>query len=109
MKRIALSALLVFNFNLAFAKENKNNYLNKDEVIKLLQVMPDSSKIINDYKAGYVFNFSKKNIQNYLDKFMSLNDDERYRMGLNGLTLAKENFDSQSIFKKYEDLYSSLI
>ena len=66
-------------------------------------------EIINNYKAGYVFEFSKKNIQVYIDKFMSLNNHQRYKMGLNGLKLAKEKFDSKNIFKEYENLYRELI
>ena len=66
-------------------------------------------EIINTYKAGYVFKFSEKNIQFNIDKFMSLNDDERHKMGLNGLRLAKDKFDSKKIFKLYENLYRDLL
>ena len=129
IKKNELSDKIIY-FNPVFELENKKKILQNSDgfilpsksenfgisigeslsnAVPVLTTLETPWKIINDYKAGYVFNFSKKNIQNYLDKFMSLNDDERYRMGLNGLTLVKENFDSQSIFKKYEDLYSSLI
>ena len=54
-------------------------------------------EIINQYNAGYIFNFSKKEIQLNLDKFMTLSDEERYRMGVNAFNLIKEKFES----KKY--------
>ena len=66
-------------------------------------------EIINQYNAGYIFNFSKKEIQLNLDKFMTLSDEERYMMGINALNLIKENFESKKIFNLYEDLYTSLI
>jgi glycosyltransferase involved in cell wall biosynthesis len=64
-------------------------------------------KIINDYKAGYVFNFSEPDIQTNLDKFMGLSDVERYKMSLNALDLAKK-FESDKIFQMYENLYKKL-
>ena len=64
---------------------------------------------INKYNAGYVFNFSNKEIQKNLEKFMKLSDEQRYDMGLNGLKLIKENFLSEDIFKKYENMYKDLL
>ena len=66
-------------------------------------------EMIDQYNAGYIFNFSKKEIQFNLDKFMILTDEERYKMGVNALSLIKDKFDSKKIFKLYEDLYTSLI
>ena len=66
-------------------------------------------EIINTYKAGYVFNFSKSDIEINLNRFMSLTDDERYIMGVNAFNLVKEKFESGKIFSLYEDLYKSLI
>ena len=66
-------------------------------------------KIINSYNAGYVFNFTKQDIQSNVDKFMELSDEERYTMGLNALKLIKENFDSQKIFRLYENLYKKVL
>ena len=42
-------------------------------------------------------------------KFMKLSDEQRYDMGLNGLKLIKENFLSEDIFKKYENMYKDLL
>ena len=64
---------------------------------------------INKYNAGYVFNFSNEEIQKNLEKFMKLSDEQRYDMGLNGLKLIKENFLSEDIFKKYENMYKDLL
>ena len=66
-------------------------------------------KIINDYKAGIVFDFSEENILYELDKFMNLNSDEIYKMSLNALKLVKENFEYNSILKQYIQLYKELI
>ena len=66
-------------------------------------------KIINDYKAGFVFNFSNREIKIILEKFMKLSDKQRYEMGLNGLKLIKDNFLSEDIFKKYENMYKDLL
>ena len=60
-------------------------------------------EMIDQYNAGYIFNFSKKEIQFNLDKFMILTDEERYKMGVNALSLIKDKFDSKKIFKLYED------
>ncbi len=66
-------------------------------------------KIINDYKAGLVFNFSSNELSRNLDIFMSLNDEQRYKMGTNAINLIKENFDSKKIFLEYENLYKNLL
>ena len=66
-------------------------------------------KIINDYKAGYAFNFTKTDIKLNLEKYLSLSDHERYQMGLNALKLIEENFLSKNIFKKYEEMYKELL
>ncbi len=66
-------------------------------------------KIINSFNAGYVFNFSKQDIQSNLDKFMELSDEERYKMGLNALKLIKDKFDYQKTFKLYENLYKKVL
>ena len=66
-------------------------------------------KIINNYKAGVVVDFSKKNILNSLDKFMSLKDEDHYKMSLNAINLIKENFESNKILNKYVQLYKSLL
>ena len=54
-------------------------------------------KIINDYKAGIVFDFSEENILYELDKFMNLNSEKVYKMSLNALKLVKDNFEYNSI------------
>ena len=66
-------------------------------------------EIINFYKAGYVFDFSIKNIQFNVDKFMSLSDEDRYNMSINAFNLAKDKYDSKKIFLEYEKLYNDLI
>ena len=66
-------------------------------------------KIINSFNAGYVFNFSKQDIQSNVDKFMELSDEERYKMGLNALKLIKDKFDYQKTFKLYENLYKKVL
>lgn len=66
-------------------------------------------KIINDYNAGYVFNFSKTNIEFYLEKFLNLSDNERYKMGLKGIQLINDKFLSKNIFYKYESMYEELL
>ena len=66
-------------------------------------------KIINDYKAGYVFDFSKKEIESNLLNFFNLSDYERYEMGIKALELITKNFLSKTIFKKYENMYKELI
>ncbi len=66
-------------------------------------------KIINDYKAGYVFNFSKENILKYLDKFMACSEETHYEMSKNAVKLIKENFESEYILSQYVDLYESLL
>ncbi len=65
-------------------------------------------KIINDYKAGFVFYFSRKEIETNLYNFFKLSDHERYEMGIKAIKLIKENFLSESIFKKYENMYKEL-
>jgi glycosyltransferase involved in cell wall biosynthesis len=77
--------------------------------LPVLTTLETPWRMINTYKAGYVFGFSKKNIQFHIDKYMSLNNDERYKMGLNGLKLVKEKFDSKKIFKMYENLYRDIL
>ena len=66
-------------------------------------------KIINDYNAGYVFDFSKEEIKLNLEKFMSLNNNQRFKMGINAINIIKDNFESKKIFLMYENLYNSLI
>ncbi len=66
-------------------------------------------KIINDYKAGYVFDFSEENILHELDKFMSLNSEQVYKMSLNALNLVKDNFEYNSILSQYVKLYKELL
>ena len=66
-------------------------------------------KIINAYKAGYVFDFSEENILYSLDKFMSLNSEQVYKMSLNALKLVKDNFEYNSILKQYVKLYKELL
>ena len=66
-------------------------------------------KIINEYKAGVVFNFSKQAIESSLSKFINLSDLERYEMGNRALELIKNNFSAKNIFKKYETMYKELI
>ncbi len=66
-------------------------------------------EIINSYKAGYVFDFSIKNIQFNVDKFMRLSDEDRYNMSINALNLVKDKYDSKKIFLEYEKLYNDLI
>ena len=66
-------------------------------------------KIINEYNAGYVFNFSKDEIKKNLEIFMNLSDEQRFEMGKNALNIIIENFESSKIFKKYETLYTNLM
>ena len=66
-------------------------------------------KIINNYNAGIVFDFSEKNILNSLDQFMSLKDGDHYKMSLNAINLIKENFESNKILNQYVELYKSLL
>ena len=66
-------------------------------------------KIINSYNAGYVFNFTKQDIQFNVDKFMKLSNEDRLKMGLNALKLIKEKFDSQKTFRLYENLYKKVL
>ena len=66
-------------------------------------------KIINNYNAGIVFDFSEKNILNSLDQFMSLKDGDRYKMSVNAINLIKENFESNKILNQYVELYKSLL
>lgn len=77
--------------------------------VPVLTTLQTPWEIINDYNAGYVFNFSKNEIQKNIDRFMKLSDEERYKMGVNALKLIKEKFESDKIFNLYEDLYRSLI
>ena len=66
-------------------------------------------KIINDYDAGYVFNFSKEEIKLNLEKFMDLDNNQRFKMGINAMNIIRENFESKKIFLMYENLYTSLV
>ena len=66
-------------------------------------------KIINNYKAGYVFNFSIEDIEKNLNTFMNLSDDERYEMSLKALKVINENFSSDKIFLMYENLYKNIL
>jgi glycosyltransferase involved in cell wall biosynthesis len=77
--------------------------------LPVLTTLQTPWKIIQQYNAGYIFNFSKKEIQLNLNKFMTLSDEDRYKMGVNALNLIKEKFESKKIFNLYEDLYKSLI
>ena len=65
-------------------------------------------EIINTYKAGFVFDFSIKDIQLALQKFINLSSKEKSLMGLNAKKLIKENFLYSDIVKKYYKLYKSL-
>lgn len=65
-------------------------------------------QIINEYKAGLVFDFSIENIILNLEKFINLTDKERYQMGLMGMKLIKDNFLEQKIFKQYQKMYKDL-
>ena len=77
--------------------------------LPVLTTLQTPWEIINHYDAGYIFNFSKNEIQKNIDRFMKLSDEERYSMGINALKLVKEKFESDKIFNLYEDLYKSLI
>ena len=77
--------------------------------LPVLTTLETPWKIINNYNAGYVFKFSKSNIEFYLNKFLKLTDYERYEMGLKGVKLISENFLSNNIFKKYEKMYEELL
>ena len=65
-------------------------------------------KIINEYKAGLVFDFSVLNIRLNLEKFINLTDEQRYEMGLMSIKLIKDNFLSQKIFNQYQKMYKDL-
>ena len=66
-------------------------------------------KIINNYKAGYVFNFSIEDIEKNLNTFMNLSDEERYEMSLKAIRVINENFSSDKIFLMYENLYKNIL
>jgi glycosyltransferase involved in cell wall biosynthesis len=65
-------------------------------------------KIINENKAGLVFDFSVLNICLNLEKFINLTDEQRYEMGLMSIKLIKDNFLSQKIFNQYQKMYKDL-
>ena len=66
-------------------------------------------EIINDYKAGYVFEFSIKNIKNALEEFINLSPLKKTLMGNNAKKLIKDHYLYETIIKKYHKLYKSLI
>ena len=65
-------------------------------------------KIINEYKAGLVFDFSISSITFNLEKFINLTDEQRYEMGLKSIKLIKDNFLEQKIFIQYQKMYKDL-
>ena len=77
--------------------------------LPVLTTLQTPWKIINDYKAGYVFNFSRENILKYLDKFMACSEETHYEMSKNAVKLIKEKFESEYILGQYIKLYESLL
>ena len=66
-------------------------------------------KLIDEYKAGYIFPFSKENITTYLNKLFSLNDEALYQMGLNSQKLINENYELNTVLEQYVNLYKRLV
>jgi len=77
--------------------------------VPVLTTLQTPWKIINDYKAGYVFNFSKENIHKNLDKFMACSQEAQHEMSKNAVKLIKENFESEYILNQYVKLYEDLL
>ena len=45
----------------------------------------------------------------YLNKLFLLNDEELYQMGLNSQKLINENYELNTIFEQYVELYKRLL
>ncbi len=65
-------------------------------------------EIINENNAGYVFDFSEKNLIYYIDKYMSLNSSQIEKMSIRARNIIKDKFDEKKIFKSYVNFYKSI-
>ncbi len=66
-------------------------------------------KIINEQNAGFVFEFSEKNLLNNLNKLMILNNNQLEIMSSNAFKIIEKNFDKDKVFNEYINFYNNIL
>ncbi len=65
--------------------------------------------IIEEQNAGFVFEFSEKNLLINLNKLMKLNNNELEIMSKNALKIIQKNFDKDKVFDDYINFYKKIL